>query len=279
MFVGSIIALLALSPTAFGIAFPGPAPTATDGAFEANLYGRSPRPTGGPPSLPELFRRQQADDGVCGYLKGDSENSVSCSVGNCLYDNSLSWFGCCTGTVRSDCQLFTSCVGSASISSCLENSACANDDYALACTESTAGVCMTIWGNGDEGTVNHYVCGSTSTRVQILATPTGVSGSASVSVRSSSTAAFSSGGGLLRSSSTQQASNSSEDDDSSSTTQSSRAGASSATTNDTPRINTAATGATRNAATSTQSTAGAMRTAQAVLGAAGGLAGVIALVV
>ncbi|KAF2625196.1 hypothetical protein BU25DRAFT_311684, partial [Macroventuria anomochaeta] len=198
--------LLALSSTAFGIAFPGPAPTA---ASEANLNGRSPRPTGGPPSLAELFRRQQADDGVCGYLDGESDAPVSCTVGNCLYDERISWFGCCTGTMRSDCQLFTTCVGSASINSCLSNSACANDEYALACTASTAGVCMTMWGSVTKGTVNHYVCGSTSTRVQVLATPTGSS-------------------------------------------------------------------ATTRAVTTAQSTAGAMKTAQVVLGAAGGLAGVIA---
>ncbi|KAF1357883.1 hypothetical protein EJ07DRAFT_30178, partial [Lizonia empirigonia] len=160
--------LLALSPTAFGIAFPGPAPTAAGDVFEANLRGRSPRPTGGPPSLPELFRRQ-TDDGVCGYLSGDGAKPVSCTVGNCLYDDRISWFGCCTGTMRSDCQLFTTCVGSASISSCLGNSACANDDFALACTDSTAGVCMTLWGNVDKGSVSHYVCGPTSTRVQVLA--------------------------------------------------------------------------------------------------------------
>lgn len=71
MVVTSIIAFLAFSQTVFGIAFPGPAPTAASDAFEANLRGRSPRPTGGPPTLPELFRRQ-SDDGMCGYLEGDS---------------------------------------------------------------------------------------------------------------------------------------------------------------------------------------------------------------
>lgn len=71
MLATPIIALLALSPTVFGIGFPGPAPTAAGKALEANLRGRSPRPTGGPPSLPELFRRQEADEGVCGYLRGD----------------------------------------------------------------------------------------------------------------------------------------------------------------------------------------------------------------
>lgn len=69
MFGLSTIALLALSPTVLAIAFPGPAPTV---AGEVNLLWRSPRPTGGPPSLPELFRRQQRDEGMCGYLEGES---------------------------------------------------------------------------------------------------------------------------------------------------------------------------------------------------------------
>lgn len=137
-----------------------------------------------------------------------------------------------------------------------------------------------MWGEVDEGTVNHYVCGPTSTRVQVLATPTGGSSDATGSVRSSSRTVFSSGGGLPRSS-TRQAISSSEDNESSTgSTQTSKAtNIDSTTTDDRPRINTAATGVTRNTVTSTQSTAGAMKTAQAVAGAVGGLVGVIALLV
>lgn len=81
MFIASSIALLTLGSTAFGIAYPGPAPTQAGDAFEANLNGRSPKPTGRPRSLPELFRRQ-ADDGVCGYLQGDSgmHDGSDCSI-------------------------------------------------------------------------------------------------------------------------------------------------------------------------------------------------------
>lgn len=168
--------------------------------------------------------------------------------------------------MRSDCELFTTCVGSASISSCLGNSACANDAYALACTASTAGVCMTMWGEVDEGSVSHYVCGSTSVKVQVVATPTTGAGSASGTVLSTSNS------GLPRSSSS---ASSADDDDSA--TQTSRA--STTSIDGRPRINTAVTATTR-AATTTQSTAGAMKTAQVVLGAAGGVvAGVVALFV
>lgn len=168
--------------------------------------------------------------------------------------------------MRSNCELFTTCVGSASMNSCLSNSACASDDYALACTASTAGVCMTMWGEVDEGSVSHFVCGSTSVKVQVVATPTAGSGSASVTARSTSISS-----GLPRSSSSVSGD---DDDDDSSATRSSRASTSSI--DDRPRINTAVTAATR-AATTTQSTAGAVKTAQAILGAAGGLAGVVAL--
>ncbi|KAH6644009.1 hypothetical protein C7974DRAFT_12457 [Boeremia exigua] len=262
MLASSTIALLAFCQTTFAIVFPGPAPTAVG---EANLNGRSPRPTGGPPSLPELFRRQQRDNGMCGYLNGDSEAPVSCSIGTCLYDDTISWFGCCTGSSRSDCELFTTCVGSASISSCLSNSACANDDFALACTASTAGVCMTMWGEVDEGSVSNYVCGSSSTRVQVVATPTAGAGSVSGTARSTSISGLSS--------------SRDGDDDSTAAIQTSRPGASSTSSDDRPRINTAVTGTTRAAATTSQSTAAAMKTAQVVLGAVGGLAGVIALFV
>lgn len=196
---------------------------------------------------------------------------MSCSVGTCLYDDALSWFGCCTGTARSDCQLFTSCVGSASLSSCLGNSRCAGDDYALACTAASAGVCMTMWGEVDEGTVSHFVCGASSTRVQVLATPAVAESSGTV--RSSATA-FSSGGGLPRSSTGGQASSVGVEDDSSSAAPSSR----SASASDGPRISPAAPASTvsTRAATSAVSTGGAVRTAQAVVGAVGGFAGLIA---
>ncbi|KAF3032167.1 hypothetical protein E8E12_002470 [Didymella heteroderae] len=264
MFGLSTIALLALSPTVLGIAFPGPAPTV---AGEANLLGRSPRPTGGPPSLPSLFRRQGRDEGMCGYLDGLSDTPVSCTVGTCLYDDSISWFGCCTGTARSDCALFTTCVGSASISSCLSNSRCANDDYALACTEATAGVCMTMWGEVQEGTVNHYVCGTASASVQVVATPT--AGAVSTTEGSAKSSAMGSAAGLPVRSSTRA---SSSGDDSSATQTSRRT---SSSTEDRPRINTAATATTR-APTTTVSTAGAVKSAQAVVGAVGGFAGFVA---
>lgn len=132
---------------------------------------------------------------------------------------------------------------------------------------------MTMWGEVQEGTVNHYACGSTSARVQIVATPTAGAGSAAGTARSTSASALNSAGGLPSRSSIRQAT-SLDDDDSNGATQTSRGTSSSI--DDRPRINTAATAPTRAVATSTLSTAGAVKTAQAVVGVVGGLAGVVA---
>lgn len=67
MYASSTIILLAFTSSALGIAFIGPASTL---ASVENLHGFSPSPTVRPPSLPELFRRQQRDEGLCGYAGG-----------------------------------------------------------------------------------------------------------------------------------------------------------------------------------------------------------------
>lgn len=126
---------------------------------------------------------------------------------------------------------------------------------------------MTMWGEVDEGSVSHYVCGSTSVKVQVVATPTAGASSVTGTTQATSRSA------LPRSSS----SAGDDDDDNnnnSSAMQTSRVATSSV--DDRPRINTAVTATTR-AATTTQSTAGAMKTAQVILGAAGGVAGLVAL--
>lgn len=82
MFALSAIALLAFSSSAFGIAFPGPVPTAA-GELK-NFNGQSPRPTGGPLSLPDLFRRQQRDQGMCGYIEGDRGRFPQQRRGHCI---------------------------------------------------------------------------------------------------------------------------------------------------------------------------------------------------
>lgn len=41
-----------------------------------------------------------------------------------MYDDVYSWFGCCTGTVITDCDVYTACVNSRSIDDCLSSSEC-----------------------------------------------------------------------------------------------------------------------------------------------------------
>jgi hypothetical protein len=66
MFIATTATLLALSTTVLAVTFDGPAPTPILKVFN----GISPKTTERARSLPELFRRQQSDDAVCGYIEG-----------------------------------------------------------------------------------------------------------------------------------------------------------------------------------------------------------------
>lgn len=72
-------AILAITTTAYGLAFDGPLPTPVQDLYTA-LNGYTPRPTNDARSLPELFRRQKANPAVCGYLDGDAgkQSPLSC---------------------------------------------------------------------------------------------------------------------------------------------------------------------------------------------------------
>lgn len=125
---------------------------------------------------------------------------------------------------------------------------------------------MTMWGEVNEGSVSHFVCGATSARVQVVATPTAGGDNASGTVAATSGAQsrlFSEATG----------------EDSTNAARSTRAGISSSV-DERPRVNTEMAATTRVATTvesAAESTAGAVKTAQAVLGAAGGIAGVVAM--
>jgi hypothetical protein len=49
-----------------------------------------------------------------------------------MYDEVYSWFGCCTGTDITDCNVATACVPSKSMDECLEDESCYGDPLALA---------------------------------------------------------------------------------------------------------------------------------------------------
>ncbi|KAF2012263.1 hypothetical protein BU24DRAFT_453692 [Aaosphaeria arxii CBS 175.79] len=134
--------------------------------------GWSPKPTAAPASLPELFRRQ-LDPAFCGYLEGDPEFPMSCDAGSsCRFAESLGWWGCCTGTAVSDCEVATRCIESASISSCLGNAECSQDPFVTGCTEATAASCVRLNTLILESTYSHFACASQETTWEVVFTTT-----------------------------------------------------------------------------------------------------------
>jgi hypothetical protein len=62
-----------------------------------------------------------------------AEQPVSCRRGSsCMYDDTFSWFGCCTGTRLADCNVATACVQSRNWDECLEDEECYGDLFAIA---------------------------------------------------------------------------------------------------------------------------------------------------
>lgn len=184
--------LLAISTTAYGLAFDGPLPTPVTDLVYAALNGISPKPTNEVRALPDLFRRQKsANSAVCGYLNGDSDFPVTCSSGSCIYNTAQKWFGCCTGSGTTGCEVITRCINSASVSKCLDDASCYNDPLAMACTASSAPFCINMYASISEGTMSHWVCGASATSVGVLASTTSdsVSGKATSVLKSKSATA------------------------------------------------------------------------------------------
>ncbi|KAF2135033.1 hypothetical protein P153DRAFT_392317 [Dothidotthia symphoricarpi CBS 119687] len=266
--------LLAISATTtHAIHFNGPVETpASTPTADLAASGWSPAPTGTTQSLTDIFRRQAAiDDAICGYIDGDTSRAVSCTLGDCYYNTNINWFGCCTGTLRSDCQISTRCVASASVASCLDDPECVNDGLVTACTASSRAFCGTMRSVVEGGTVTHLVCAAAATTVDLFMQASSVSGlvsSVGVDAGNSTVvlATMSSSSRMVSLSGISSASASA-----SSSSSSSRASVSSVQSTSASR----SASASQNAVTSASS-AGAMKTAQAVAGA-GGLVGLIAL--
>lgn len=71
MYTTSVTTLLALSATVYGVAFDGPLPTPINDLLHADINGWTPKPTNLPRAVPNIFRRQSDDEGLCGYIEGD----------------------------------------------------------------------------------------------------------------------------------------------------------------------------------------------------------------
>jgi hypothetical protein len=296
----TLFTLLALGAGSLAIQFDGPSPTHAANPLSVNLNGWTPSPTQRPHS-PPLFRRQD-DEAICGFLDGDrgtpsplpficthfltslADYPVSCTVGTCGYYPSNNWFGCCTGTVVDDCAMFTTCIASASMSSCASDPACASDAFGLACIAASAPNCMTMLSSVSGGTVSHFVCGqSASVTFEVLPTPTGTGAGSlgSPSATQLSGALSATGTSRRLTASSRRLTSSASDEETS--TEEPTAKETADEPADEPSTSRPGRTTSRNsgssAATQASSTAGAMRTAQAVAAAAGGMAGVLAWLV
>ncbi|KAF2195756.1 hypothetical protein K469DRAFT_545936 [Zopfia rhizophila CBS 207.26] len=183
------VTLLGLGAIAAATPYDGPVATPSIKKYSAD--GWTPKPTSAP--IRELFRRQE-DPALCGYLEGDPAqcsygysthtsmaSAISCDAGySCMYDEDLSWFGCCTGRVITDCDVMTACVESASISECLSVSECVNDPLAMACTDSSRPYCAHLYTVVTGETYGHLVCANTETTAEILPSASGAASSVEV---------------------------------------------------------------------------------------------------
>ncbi|ORY11842.1 hypothetical protein BCR34DRAFT_614393 [Clohesyomyces aquaticus] len=267
--------VLALGGLVAAIPYDGPVATPVAKKFAAD--GWTPKPTSAP--ILELFRRQE-DPSFCGYLNGDPENPIQCSIGSCMYNKAYSWFGCCTGTKVSDCDIQTACVESASYSRCLSDSSCANDQLATACLKSSRPYCVGLYTVITGETYGHFACGATDTTYEVVSTTSGASlGGLSSSRKSASLLTDESSSRSSRS----RAQSSTTEDSSDSTTESSASESSSPPSfsfsfvdgTTTGSVNAASVTPNTTPTTTAASTGGAMRTAEVALGAVGGVAGLL----
>lgn len=109
-------------------------------------------------------------------LTSTPESLAYCSIGACLLDTVFSWFGCCTGTVITDCAVATGCVASASISACLDDPECYNDSLLTGCTDRASPSCAYLYTVTAGMSFGHFECAPEQTTIEILATGTNVGG-------------------------------------------------------------------------------------------------------
>ncbi|KAF2031093.1 hypothetical protein EK21DRAFT_100025 [Setomelanomma holmii] len=157
----TILNLVAALSLAYGIAFDGPAPTNI--SPHRALIQTNPRPTEGP-SVEELKKRQTGSSAeTCGWVDGDFDSAVACSVGRtCMLYKSASYgmAGCCAGRDTQECAWAYSCVDRSSYMAGSCGSSCILDTFVRKCTNALAPYCVT-WTYAGDG-VADYGCDSTS---------------------------------------------------------------------------------------------------------------------
>lgn len=182
MLMHTLATILALSATTRGILFNGPLPTpAANLDANANANGWSPKPTPFTPSPPSLFPRNSDENSLCGYVQGLAQFPLSCTTGACHQNSTLNWFGCCpAGT--DNCNMATRCVPAASIDACLADAECAADQHVMGCSGPSAPFCVQIRTVAGQATLSHFVCAPTPTQVVVEGTAVPVLRSATVAV-------------------------------------------------------------------------------------------------
>ncbi|KAF2240898.1 hypothetical protein BU26DRAFT_512028 [Trematosphaeria pertusa] len=270
--------LLAFGGVVGAIQFNGPAPTPINKRWDAN--GWTPIPTSKPKPILELFRRQ-SDPAFCGYLEGDPEEPVSCDLGySCMYDDVYSWFGCCTGSYITDCDVYTACVEYRSIDDCMESSECWDDPLATACPDPERPYCATLYTLVSGEPYGHFACAATDTAVEVVSTT--VDGDSSFLFPTETEDFFTVSPTFTFSpeETSTEDETSTEEETSTEAESSTRRGSTRTplTDDSTQAPSSTAPAETGQNAPSSVSTGAAMRTAEAVFGAAGGLVGILALV-
>ncbi|OCK81507.1 hypothetical protein K432DRAFT_442312 [Lepidopterella palustris CBS 459.81] len=270
-----VFAVLSLAALAAAISFDEPAPTPVVNEYSSD--GWTPKPTGDP--FVELMRRDQPN--FCGYLTGNAASAVTCSAGElCGYDTILDWFGCCTGTSITDCGVATACVESAGINSCLADPSCADDPLALFCTAAARPSCGVLWSTIGIASVFHFVCDADGATLQVEATTTGAGSPASGSAAASSfqDTVLVPVSSFTVKPQTSQITQFRKTSSASASTPSSSSSPSAQTSSTTPATTSRASVSVQSAVTlSTSSGSGAAATGAAIVGAAGGVAGLLLL--
>ncbi|WQF79912.1 hypothetical protein CDEST_04926 [Colletotrichum destructivum] len=145
-------------------------PKQTIAAMNMEELGFSPRPTTAPdPANVELklAKRVRGDD-TCGYISGESTNSIYCEVGTCVINSFYSVVGCCASSALTDCRIATSCLPSSS-----SRFYTSGDTLMRFCSASAQPECITyVYSGSDFNRYTLYGCAVSEQRVVVYANPT-----------------------------------------------------------------------------------------------------------
>ncbi|CZR66548.1 uncharacterized protein PAC_16449 [Phialocephala subalpina] len=145
--------ILLFCPLISALAFAGPKATPLGEGIESHAQGWSPQPTKAP-SFKDLLKRQSSQftfiegpDDNCGYQFGSSDLDYYlglCDTSTCGFatasgsNGGIVCYDATSSHLRYD---WTSCIGGAGATSCLEDSACSDNPGIMICTDSIESHC------------------------------------------------------------------------------------------------------------------------------------------